>query len=81
VKRIYLAEMGPSLCCLSDYIRRLIPMRICSAQRRSVSDKPFEKKVGGSAGIGILVIGASYAVLGGAILVFLGSVVSSNGVV
>jgi len=63
-------------CTCNSYIRRLFLMRNCNAQRRSVSDKPFAKKFGGSAGIGILVMGASYAVLGGAVLVFLGSVVS-----
>ncbi|XP_065885753.1 uncharacterized protein [Dysidea avara] len=56
-------------------VRRLLPMHICNkAQRRPVSDKSFAKRYGGGAGMGIMVMGASYAVLGGAVLVFLGSV-------
>ena len=43
-----------------------------------MSDKSFAKRYGGGAGMGIMVMGASYAVLGGAVLVFLGSVVSNN---
>jgi len=59
------------------YGRKLLPVGIYNtAQRRIVSNKPFAKKYGGASGIGIMVVGASYAVLGGAVLVFLGSVVS-----